>query len=630
MKKLSIAFLVMLLAACGGTTDAPPATPTGLKATAAEKSVKLEWNPNTEADLKGYVVSVSLSDGALVGNFPVVAPATQMNVTNLIDGTAYTFRLAAEDKAGNRSAFSSPLQATAGAPGTPPTRPSGLTASAQNEQVLLTWNKNPEPDLKGYTLYYGPSATSLNQSKTLSGEAVNTVVAGLTNGTPSFFALEAENNAGQKSPRTEVVAATPQAALLAPIVSGLSISGYGASTQVRQGAGGIEVLLQGQRLETLTSVKLLGGFDFTIVEKTASSAKLSAIVPHGLEVGTRTLLVSGTGGELALSDALEITRITAAKTPGLNPSDTTGLGTPNKPYLTLSRALADAASGDTVLLGAGTYGAGESWPQSSTSSLALPPPNIPAGITLEGQSSDRGAVLLQGAGKTNGSSGLVFAGNATVRNLTLRDFRFALVLNAGTASNRVGDLLLENLTAFESLEGLTLNFAQSVTLNKVSLNNNTNGGLTAQAVRQLNISQSEFSGNTYGIAAGNATTGGPLDSSLTINQATVNQNTQFGISSSVATDLSNVTAKLNTTYGLRLLGKPGFVALRTGTSLGGTSLEQNGQFQLFDARDANQGSFNATRYLLPGSSVTVGAVVGPTQSGNFYRITNAGNSILFQ
>ncbi len=625
MKKLSIAFLVLLLAACGSTTDAPPAAPTGLKATAAEKSVKLLWTPNTEADLKGYVVSVALSSGALVGNFPVDALATQMDVTDLTNGTAYIFRVAAEDRAGNRSPFSSPLQATAGVPGTPPAQPSGFAASAQNGQVLLTWNKNPEADLKGYTLYYGPGAASLNQSKTLSGDAVNTVVAGLTNGTVTFFALEAANNAGQKSPRTDVVAATPQAALLAPIVSSLSISGYGASTQVRQGAGGIEVLLQGQRLEALTSVKLLGGFDFRILEKTASSAKLSAIVPHGLEVGTRTLLVSGTGGEVAVPDALEITRITAAKTPGLNPSDTNGLGTPNKPYLTLSRALADAASGDTVLLGAGIYNAGETWPQSPTSSLVLPPPNILSGITIEGQSSDRGTVLLQGEGKTSGSSGLVFAGNATVRNLTLRDFRFALVLSAGTASSRVGDLSLDNLTAFESLEGLILTFAQSVTLNRVSLNNNTNGGLSAQAVRQLNINQSEFSGNTYGIAAGNAVAGPALDSSLTANGVTVNQNTQFGISTSVATDLTDTTAKLNITYGLRLLGKPGFVALRTGTSF-----EQNGDFQLFDARDANQGTFNATRYLLPGSGVTVGAVVGPTQSGNFYRITNAGNAILFQ
>ncbi len=626
MKKLSIAFLVMLLAACGSTTDAPPAAPTGLKATAAEKSVKLEWNANTEADLKGYVVSVALSSGALVGNFPVEAPATQMNVTDLTNGTAYIFRVAAEDRAGNRSPFSSPLQATAGVPGTPPAQPSGFAASAQNGQVLLTWNKNPEADLKGYTLYYGPGAASLNQSKTLTASAVNAVVADLTNGTVTFFALEAENNAGQKSPRTEVVAATPQAALLAPIVSSLAISGYGASTQVRQGAGGIEVLLQGQRLETLTSVKLLGGFDFTILEKTAISAKLSAIVPHGLEVGTRTLLVSGTGGEVALSDALEITKITAAKTPGLNPSDTTGLGTPNKPYLTFSRALSDATSGDTVLLGAGIYNAGETWPQSPTSSLALPPPNILSGITIEGQSSDRGTVLLQGAGKAGGSSGLVFAGNATVRNLTLRDFRFALVLNAGTASSRVGDLSLENLTAFESLEGLTVNFAQSVTLNQVILNNNTNGGLDARAVRQLNITQSEFSGNTYGIAVGNAAVGRvSLSSSLTMNQVEANKNTQFGISSGVATDLINTTAKLNTTYGLRLFGQPGFVALRTGTSL-----EQNGDFQLFDARDADQGSFIATHSLLPGSGVTVSTVFGPTQSGNFYRIANAGNVILFK
>jgi hypothetical protein len=287
-----------------------------------------------------------------------------------------------------------------------------------------------------------------------------------------------------------------------------------------------------------------------------------------------------------------------------------------------------AASGDTVLLGAGTYSAGESWPQSSTSNLTLPSsPNIQTGLTLEGQSSDKGAVVLQGAGRFAPSSGLVFAGNATVRNLSLRDFRFAMVINAGSASSRVGELNLDNFAAFDSLVGLTANFAQSIVISRANFNNNNNGGLEAKAVRQLNISQSDFSGNTFGIAAGNDSLGGVLlNSSITLNQVTANQNTQIGFSlGSIGIDLTSTTAKLNSTYGLRILGKPGFVALRTGTSF-----EQNGDFQLFDARDANQGSFNATRFLLPGSSITVGAVVGPAESGKFYRITNAGNSILFQ
>ena len=278
--------------------------------------------------------------------------------------------------AGKRSLFSLPLEATPGLSGKPPGIPSGLVASAQDGQVLLIWNKNPEFDLKGYTLYYGPSAANLEQTKTLPASAVDTIVTPLTNGTPFFFALEAENTAAQKSARTEVLASTPQSSLLAPIIEGVSITGYGTSTQVRQGAGSIEVTVRGQRLDKITTAKLLGGFDFTILEKTASSVKLSASVPHGLDVGPRTLSLTSTGGEVALAQAIEITKITAAKNAGLNPSDTTGLGTPNRPYLTLSRALTVAAAGAHGAAGGGNLQRGGKLAAIDT--IYLPTPQRPS------------------------------------------------------------------------------------------------------------------------------------------------------------------------------------------------------------------------------------------------------------
>ena len=134
MKKYLLLFAV-LLAACNGQGSVPLATPNGLKATGADKSVYLTWNANAESDLKGYVVSITLADGALVSNNPVNAPATQLTVRDLSNGTGYTFRIAAENAAGNRSGFSSPITAIPGVPSIAPAKPTGLTGSAQNSQV---------------------------------------------------------------------------------------------------------------------------------------------------------------------------------------------------------------------------------------------------------------------------------------------------------------------------------------------------------------------------------------------------------------------------------------------------------------------------------------------------------------
>ena len=619
MKCLLLLLLTILLAACTGQNDAAPATPSGLKAIAADKSVRLEWNPNSEAALSAYVVSVTLGDGALVSNNPVAAPASQLVVGDLSNGTVYTFRIAAEDRAGKRSAFSAPITATAGAIGTPPAKPVGLVVSAQNEQVLLSWTKNLEPDLKGYTLYFGPNASKLEQNKSLPASSGSAVIASLVNGTPYFFALEAENKAGQKSPRTEVVSATPQSSLFAPIISSYTISGYGNSSQVRQGAGGIEVLLQGQRLDTITSAKLLGAFDFSILEQGATSLKLTAIVPHGLELGPRTLLIAGTGGEAAIGDALEITKITAVKTPQLNPNDTTGLGTPNRPFLTLTRALDAAGTGDTVLLGAGTYSDGERWPNGTISPVTT---NAPANLSIEGQSSDRGTVLLQGPGASSAANALSLAGSANIRNLTIRGFNAGIRLEAGSASGKLGELNVDNLALIENRTGILVFFADRFSLTHSTLANNSNQGVLSKGVRQLEFSQSDWTGNGTGISLRNE---GSQASSATLGQLSITLSSGDGLYvQDVGLDVSNTRSFQNQGSGLILLGRPGFIALRAGTVL-----EQNG-IQLSDERVESQGSFNATRYLLPGSGVTVGAVVGPTQLGNFYRIINAGNSILFQ
>lgn len=623
--KLRLLLVALLLAGCGGGGGGPAGlpVPAGLAATPQDGAVQLSWNAVQHANLAGYLVTVLVESGALVKRMDVPSVETTARVTDLDNGTAYSFTISSEDTSGARSAESAPVVATPAVPENPPAMPTGLTAVAQDRQVLLTWNAGTEPDLALYTVHYGVAGGPLASQLEVAAGVASAVATGLSNGVSYQFQLEAENEAGQTSPRTAPVSATPQANLSAPLVLSVAVTGYGDSTQLRQGAGAIEVVLTGERLAGLTAARVLGAFDLQVVGATAGTARLSGVVPHGLETGLRALVVTAPGGERAVADALEITKIVAAKTPGLNPSDTTGTGTPNLPFLTLSRALSVAGEGDTVLLGAGRYGEGESWPSGGVTPIA----NVPAGVTIEGMSSDRGAVLLDGQGAAS-TDGLAFAGSVSVRNLSIRGFRYAMFAMTGTSAARQGEMTFQNVAAFDNLAGLWVQYADSLRVEDAAFRNNSVGsaggwGLLVQGVRNVDIQATEVIGNYVGLRL-TTVAGAPSAASLT--GLTVTTNATQGVRvTSVGTILRDTRIAQNSGDGLRFEGAP--PQLHVGS---GAVLEQNSGFQLADLRDANQGTFVVSRYALPGSGLTIGAYIGPAQVANVYRIENAGNGFLMQ
>jgi fibronectin type 3 domain-containing protein len=91
----------------------------------------------------------------------------------------------------------------------PPDTPTGLVAIPGNRQVELRWNANTEPDLEGYTIYWGSDLGSLSNVENVPKSATSKTIASLTNGTTYFFVLEAKDTGGLKSAKTNEVAATP-------------------------------------------------------------------------------------------------------------------------------------------------------------------------------------------------------------------------------------------------------------------------------------------------------------------------------------------------------------------------------------------------------------------------------------
>jgi hypothetical protein len=83
-------------------------------------------------------------------------------------------------------------------PNTPPAPPAGLTVSAGNGKVTLTWRKVNDINVKGYMVYYGPAphnylgtGATPGDSPIDAGSATTIEISGLTNGSLYYFAVTA-------------------------------------------------------------------------------------------------------------------------------------------------------------------------------------------------------------------------------------------------------------------------------------------------------------------------------------------------------------------------------------------------------------------------------------------------------
>ena len=218
--------------------DAPPSPPTGLAATPQNSQVSLDWSDNSEPDLSGYDVHRSASPGGPYTkvNGPLVSTSDYVD-TGLTNGTTYYYVVTAVDTGSNESGNSSEASATPEA--TPPAAPTGLIATAGQDQVSLDWNDNGEPDLAGYNVYRsttgGGPYTKVNGS--LVGPSAFTD-SGLTGGVAYYYVVRAENTGAQESGDSNESNATPYSMLIAAPTADAYVdqkksgNNYGAATEI--------------------------------------------------------------------------------------------------------------------------------------------------------------------------------------------------------------------------------------------------------------------------------------------------------------------------------------------------------------------------------------------------------------
>ncbi len=176
----------------------PPAAPANLHATSAQNNqVVLAWNNNTEGDLAGYNVYRTTDENGNFGlmNTSSLITSTSYTDTSVSNGMTYDYIVAAVDVSLNESSPTYLYSVTV-VDTIAPAVPTGLAATAGDQQVSLDWADNSEGDLSGYNVYRSTLSASgygkINPSLRSTSDYTDT---GLINGVTYYYKVSAVDNA---------------------------------------------------------------------------------------------------------------------------------------------------------------------------------------------------------------------------------------------------------------------------------------------------------------------------------------------------------------------------------------------------------------------------------------------------
>ncbi len=204
--------------------DTPPFEPVGLKGSAGQGYVQLEWKENAETDLAGYHVYRSETAGGPYAkvNSSLVIQTSFMD-SSVANEITYYYVVSAVDVDNNESRYSAEISVT---PTSIPETPFGLSAGIETDMVRLFWHSNSEKDVVGYHVYRSVELDS-------AGTKINTDIIkdttftdnDVTMGKTYYYSITAIDDVNNESPASKSFTAIPDIPIVLQAEDATFISG---------------------------------------------------------------------------------------------------------------------------------------------------------------------------------------------------------------------------------------------------------------------------------------------------------------------------------------------------------------------------------------------------------------------
>jgi len=218
------------LACSGGGITQPPQTydaayaPRNFEWSVGNERIFLNWDPVPFAE--GYRVYIS-TDGVKfkLHSGATIVPSTSVIIADVQNGKPYYLGVSAVGSSGKETEIAypggtpdaEPITPTSVAPdqylGVPPAAPKNLQGYAADHLVHLDWEKNTEPDLKDYLVFYHHiSATAFTQFPPVPATKNYYDHNDVVNGEEYFYKVQARDKEELTSPDSNIVHYIPMSA----------------------------------------------------------------------------------------------------------------------------------------------------------------------------------------------------------------------------------------------------------------------------------------------------------------------------------------------------------------------------------------------------------------------------------